>query len=156
MLRWLVTVCTQKWNCRVMRYIISSTFCDIAKLLTKLYCSTYPHTAQKFHLFHILAKTEPCWTITFLYFCKQMPDVTLLPWWVCMSAKLLQSRLTLWEPTDCSPQAPLSMGIFQARILGWVAMPSPGDIPNPGIDPRSPTLRVESLPSEPPGKPIFP
>ena len=52
-----------------------------------------------------------------------MPDVTLLPWWACMSAKLLQSRLTLWDPMDCSLQAPLSMGIFQARILGWVAMP---------------------------------
>ena len=40
------------------------------------------------------------------------------------SAKSLQTCPTLWNPMDCSPQAPLSMGIFQARILGWVAMPS--------------------------------
>ena len=33
-----------------------------------------------------------------------------------------QSCLTLCEPIDCSPQAPLSMGILQARILEWVAM----------------------------------
>ena len=31
---------------------------------------------------------------------------------------------------------------------------SPGDLPNPGIKPRSPTLQVDSLPSEPPGKPL--
>ena len=32
-------------------------------------------------------------------------------------------------------------------------MPSPGDLPNPGIKPRSPVLQVDSLPSELPGKP---
>ena len=31
--------------------------------------------------------------------------------------------------------------------------PSPGDLPNPGIKPRSPTLQADSLPAEPPGKP---
>ena len=35
-------------------------------------------------------------------------------------------------------------GILQARILEWVAIPSPGDLPNPGIEPRSPTLQVDS------------
>ena len=32
--------------------------------------------------------------------------------------------------------------------------PSPGDLPNPGIEPMSPALQVDSLPAEPPGKPI--
>ena len=40
-------------------------------------------------------------------------------------------------------------GILQARILEWVAIPSPGDRPNPGIEPKSPTLQVDSLPAEP-------
>ena len=31
--------------------------------------------------------------------------------------------------------------------------PTPGDLPNPGIEPRSPALQADSLPSEPPGKP---
>ena len=44
-------------------------------------------------------------------------------------------------------------GILQARILEWVAMPPPGDLPIPGIKPRSPALEADSLPSEPPGKP---
>ena len=42
-------------------------------------------------------------------------------------------------------------GIMQARILD--GCPSPGDLPNPGIKPRSPTWQAESLPSEPPGSP---
>ena len=46
-------------------------------------------------------------------------------------------------------------GILQARILEWVLFPSPGDLPNPGIKPRSPALRVDSLPAEPPGKPYL-
>ena len=44
-------------------------------------------------------------------------------------------------------------GIFQARIMEWIAFPSPGDLPNPGIKPRSPTLQADSLPTEPQGKP---
>ena len=40
------------------------------------------------------------------------------------------------------------------RILEWVAFPSPGDLPNTGIEPGSHTLQAASLPAEPPGKPI--
>ena len=36
----------------------------------------------------------------------------------------------------------------------WVAFPSPGDLPNLGLEPRSPTLQADSLPAEPPRKPI--
>ena len=43
--------------------------------------------------------------------------------------------------------------ILQARILEWVAVPFSRDLPNPGVKPRSPTLQVDSLPDEPPGKP---
>ena len=40
------------------------------------------------------------------------------------------------------------MGILQARIQEWVAIPPPGDLPNTGIEPRSPSLQVDSLPAE--------
>ena len=43
-------------------------------------------------------------------------------------------------------------GILQARILVWVPFPSPGNLPNPGIEPGSPTVQAASLSSEPPGK----
>ena len=42
--------------------------------------------------------------------------------------------------------------ILQARILEWVAIPFSRNLCNPGIEPRSPTLQADSLPSEPPGK----
>jgi len=44
-------------------------------------------------------------------------------------------------------------GILRARTLEWVAFSSPGDLPNPGIKPRSPALKVDSLPAEPQRKP---
>ena len=44
-------------------------------------------------------------------------------------------------------------GILQARILEWDPFPSPGDLPNPGFEPRSPALWVDSLPAGPQGKP---
>ncbi|KAB0350400.1 hypothetical protein FD754_015257 [Muntiacus muntjak] len=44
-------------------------------------------------------------------------------------------------------------GILQARILEWVAFPFSRGSSQPGIKPRSPALQVDSLPSEPPGKP---
>ena len=44
-------------------------------------------------------------------------------------------------------------GILQARILEWVAFPFSRDLPNPGIEPKSPALQADSLPAEPPGSP---
>ena len=49
-------------------------------------------------------------------------------------------------PTLCDPC--MVHGILQARMLEWVAI----SFPNPGIEPRSPTLQVDSLPAEPQGK----
>jgi len=45
------------------------------------------------------------------------------------------------------------MGFFQARILEWVAIPSPGDLHNPGIIPTSSALAGGFFTTEPPGKP---
>ena len=60
---------------------------------------------------------------------------------------------TLCDPMDCSPSGSSVQGFLQARILEWVAHPPPRDLPNPGIKSRFPTLQMDSLPSEPPGKP---
>ena len=61
----------------------------------------------------------------------------------------VQLFATLWT-VAC--QALLSMGILQARWRGLPCPPS-GDLPNPGIDTRSPKLHAHSLPSELPGRP---
>ena len=42
--------------------------------------------------------------------------------------------------------------VSQTRVLEWVPCPSPGDLPDPGIEPGSPALQADSLPTEPPGE----
>ena len=49
-------------------------------------------------------------------------------------------KVTQSCPTLCDPMDHTVHGILQARILEWVAVPSPGDLPNPGIEQRSPAL----------------
>ena len=62
--------------------------------------------------------------------------------------KVAQLCLTLCDPMDYRVH-----GVLQARILEWVAFPSPEDLPKPGIKPKSPALPADSLPFELPGKP---
>ena len=57
------------------------------------------------------------------------------------------------DPTDCSPPGPSVRGILQARHRGGLPCPPPGDPPDPGIEPASPTLQAQSFPAEPPGTP---
>ena len=54
---------------------------------------------------------------------------------VCV--KVTQSCLTLCDPMDYSLLGSSVHGILHARILEWVAMPPPGDLPDPGIEPVS-------------------
>ena len=52
-------------------------------------------------------------------------------------------------------QAALSMGFPRQESWSGLPFPSPGDLPNPGIEPMSPELQADALTSEPPGnKPI--
>ena len=53
-----------------------------------------------------------------------------------------QSYTTLWDPMDCNPPGSSVHGILQARELEWLPFPSPGDLPNSGVEPRSPVLRI--------------
>ena len=73
---------------------------------------------------------------------------------VCVYKSLSHARLFVTKLT-VARQAPLCIRILQARILEWVAMPSSGDLLNPGIKSRCPALQVDSLPSEPPENPIY-
>ena len=52
-----------------------------------------------------------------------------------------------------SCQAPLSMELSKQEYWNGLPFPSPGDLPDPGIEPGSPALQADSLPFEPPGKP---
>ena len=56
---------------------------------------------------------------------------------------------TLWT---VAYQAPPSMGFSRQEYWSGLPFPSPGDLPNPGTEPRSPALEADALISEPPGK----
>ena len=72
-----------------------------------------------------------------------------------MKMKVLITQLcpTLCDPMDCGLPVSSVRGISQARILEWVAIPSPGDLLDPGIESGSSALQADYLPSERPGKP---
>ena len=66
-------------------------------------------------------------------------------------SEVTQSCPTLCDSMDSGYHAPPSMGF--SRKEDWSGLPSPGNLPDPGIKPRSPTFQADSLPAEPPGKP---
>ena len=87
-------------------------------------------------------------------------------WKMCRSSKqtflqrrhevkaMLLSRVQLFAtPWTVAYQAPLSMGFSRQEYWSELPFPSPGNLPDPGIKPRSPALQTDALPSEPPGKP---
>ena len=58
-------------------------------------------------------------------------------------------------PWTAAGQAPPSVGFSRQEYWSGLPFPSPGDLLNPGIKPRSPALQADALPSEPPGKLIL-
>jgi len=58
-------------------------------------------------------------------------------------------------PWTVAYQAPQSVEFSRQEYWSGLPFPSPGDLPNPGIEPRSPALQADSLPSEPPGKDLL-
>ena len=72
----------------------------------------------------------------------------------CMPVySVAQSCPTLCEHMDCRMAGSSLHGISQARILEWVAMIPPGDLPNPGIEPAPCALTDGFFTTEPPRKP---
>ena len=67
--------------------------------------------------------------------------------------KLLSRVLFFVIPWTIAYQASLSMGLSRQEYWSGLPFPSSGDLPDPGIKPRSPALQADALPSEPPGKP---
>ena len=76
-------------------------------------------------------------------------------WHVIVGVKVLvpHSCLNLATQRTVAHQGPLSMEFSRQEYWSGLSFPSPGDLPDPRIEPQSPALKVDSLPSEPPGKP---
>ena len=81
-------------------------------------------------------------------------------WWAAVYG-MAQSRTRLkWLSSSSSSrtvihQAPLSVGLSRQAYWSGLPCPSPGDLPNPGLKPRSSALQADFLPPEPPGKPLY-
>ena len=74
---------------------------------------------------------------------------------LCVKVKVIvaQSCLTVCNACAVAHQTPLSMGFSRQEYWSGLPFSSPGDLPNPGIEPGSPALQADALPSEQPGKP---
>ena len=68
---------------------------------------------------------------------------------VSVSRSVMSDSVT---PQTVAHQVPLSMGFSRQEYWSRLPFPSPGDLPNSGIEPSSPTLQADSLPSELSGK----
>ena len=90
--------------------------------------------------------TEP-WSQIF----GDLIQVLLLNNHMKVKVKLLSCVQLFVTPWTVAYQAPLSMGFSRQVYWSGLPFPSPGDLPNPGIEPRSPALQADALPSEPPG-----
>ena len=96
-------------------------------------------------------------SIVFLYFFALITEEGFLipPCYSFSSAQSL-SRVQLFATSwSIAHQAPLSVGFSRQEYWSGLPFPSPGDLPNPGIEPRSPALQADALTSEPPGKGLF-
>ena len=69
-----------------------------------------------------------------------------------VKVKLLSCVRLFATPWTVAYQASLSMGFSRQEYWSGLPLPSPGDVPDPGIEPASPALEADALTSEPPGK----
>ena len=81
-------------------------------------------------------------------------DSETVPWADTVSNCIEIVRL-FGTPWTVAHQASPSMEFSRQESWSGLLFPSPRDLPNPGMDPWSPSLQVEALPSEPPGNPFF-
>ena len=85
------------------------------------------------------------------------PVQILIPTWKYSSFSMSLSCVCVLVPQSCltlCDQAPLSIGFSRQEHWSGLPFPSPGDLPDPGIEPRFPAWQADSLLSAPPGKPL--
>ena len=107
---------------------------------------------------------SPCWPprFTIQQSSYYLPFVYIYIWWIGYPKKAMRVKVKVkslshvWlfaTPWTVAHQAPPSMGFSRQEYWSGFPFPSPGDLPDPGIEPRSPALQANALTSESPGKP---
>ena len=93
--------------------------------------------------------------LTFL--CLVVSLALLYPlWWWWFSRQVMPDSCRVVTPWTVALQAPLSVGFSRQEYWSGLPFPSPGDLPNLGIESGSPALQADSLPTELQGKPSLP
>ena len=86
--------------------------------------------------------------------CLPLPNVVLaIIWEMCCAVLCCSVVSDSLQPHGLQPSSP--WGFFRQEYWNGLPFPPSGDLPNPGIEPRSPALQADSLPSELPRKPIW-
>ena len=80
-------------------------------------------------------------------------SLSFSPMWGCKDVSSLSHVWLFVTPWTVAYEAPLSMRFSKQENWSRLPFPFPGDLPNPGIEPGSPALQVDALPSKTPGKP---
>ena len=88
------------------------------------------------------------------FFFFQWPKLLIKHFCKSCFGLVTKSCLTLVTPWTVAHQAPLSMGFPRQEYWSGLPFPSSEDLSNPGIEPKSPALQADYLPTEPPGKSI--
>ena len=100
--------------------------------------------------YYCLLWKEENYGLPLLFFSYTKWEIVIFPY---LSMKLL-SRVRLFAtPWIVAHQAPPSMGFSRQEYWSGLPFLSAGHLPDPGIEPRSPTMQADALPSEPPGNP---
>ena len=96
-----------------------------------------------------------------MVYTSQLSPLALWEKLASVPCSLLLKLKRKWKSLSCvwlfaTPWIIQSMEFYRPECWSGWHFPSPGDLPNPGIEPRSPTLQMDSLPAKPQGKPEFP
>ena len=109
-------------------------------------CSKEHQSTQKVYFILILGRYN-----SFLIFChleRQKQSDIYMYWIVSEKSEVAQSCPLFVTPWTVAYQAPPSMRFSRQECWSGLPFPSPGDLPDPGIEPGSPALQADALPSE--------
>ena len=135
----LLNLCCNYWSLHALEPVLHNK---------RGHCSEKPvhHTKEQPLL---TAARETSWAATKTQHGQKYIHKKFRKWTVLVT----QSCQTLWPPWTVARQAPPSMGFSRQKYWSRLPFPSSRNHPDPGIEPRSPALQADCLPSEPPGKP---
>ena len=100
-------------------------------------------------------ETRLCIWSLFIFHNFQDSGYSVINFYVAMKVKSLSHVRLFATPWTIAYQAHLSMEFSREEYWSGLPFPSPGDLPEPGIEPGSPAFQADGLTSEPPGKLIL-